>query len=343
MHVGQVWRLRAEKASPDGACVEDERIRLTSGEFAVAAVERLSGGLASLGVGTGDVVATMLPNCVEMVLTLFAAWRMGVAVTPVNPALTTGEAGYQLADLGAKVVIAGTPSRPGSCLEQVFVSSRSNCTVGRLGGPAPPLRAEAGDLALLVYTEPHDRAAEGSHARPRRTGCDDRSACHRARNRGGDARAARTAAVPRERDHGQRCVSACRWRFSTVIQSRFDAKTFWQQVETHRPTYFSAVPTHEPGAELAAAGGETRPVVAAVRRVRRGTDARRCDPRVRAPLPRPHDRGIPPARKGPSRRRSTRCAAGTSREPSTCRSLGRRSRLPAAPASTSHKARSERS
>jgi long-chain acyl-CoA synthetase len=30
----------------------------------------------------------MLPNCVEMVLALFAAWRMGAAVTPVNPVLT---------------------------------------------------------------------------------------------------------------------------------------------------------------------------------------------------------------------------------------------------------------
>ncbi len=37
---------------------------------------RTAGGLASLGVGASDVVATMLPNCVEMVLTLFAAWRM---------------------------------------------------------------------------------------------------------------------------------------------------------------------------------------------------------------------------------------------------------------------------
>ena len=30
---------------------------------------------------------------------------------------------------------------------------------------------------------------------------------------------------------------------STVILARFDPKTFWQQVEQHRPTYFSAVPT----------------------------------------------------------------------------------------------------
>ena len=86
VHVGEIPRLRAEKA-PHDPCVADERVRLTSGEFA-AAVERLSGGFASLGIGAGDVVATMLPNCVEMVLALFAAWRMGAAVTPVNPVLT---------------------------------------------------------------------------------------------------------------------------------------------------------------------------------------------------------------------------------------------------------------
>ena len=66
----------------------------------------------------------MLPNCVEMVLTLFAAWRMGVAVTPVNPALTTGEASYQLADSGAKVVIADAVSA-GKLSGRTSVSYRS--------------------------------------------------------------------------------------------------------------------------------------------------------------------------------------------------------------------------
>ena|GEM_PF-7003128 len=52
MHVGEIPRLRAEKA-PHDPCVADERVRLTSGEFA-AAVERLSGGFASLGIGAGE-------------------------------------------------------------------------------------------------------------------------------------------------------------------------------------------------------------------------------------------------------------------------------------------------
>ena len=57
-------------------------------------------------MSTGDVVAIKLPNTVEFVVSLFAAWRLGAAVTPVNPVLSPQEVRYQLADAGAKVLIA---------------------------------------------------------------------------------------------------------------------------------------------------------------------------------------------------------------------------------------------
>ena len=238
MHVGQVGRLRAE-ASPDSPCLEDERLRLTSGEFA-AAVERLSGGLASLGVGAGDVVATMLPNCVEMVLTLFAAWRMGVAVTPVNPALTTGEASYQLADSGAKLVIADAVSAgklSGTDVRLIPVDELAG-----LSGPVPPLRAEAGDLALLVYTS-------GTTGRPKGVMLDHANLAAMAEQiiTALDISAATRCLLVLPLFHVNgimaSVVSSLAAGGSTAILSRFDAKTFWSQVEKHRPTYFSAVPT----------------------------------------------------------------------------------------------------
>jgi len=51
-------------------------------------VAALSGQLAELGVTRGDVVAVMLPNRVALVLAVFAAWRLGAAATPINPAFT---------------------------------------------------------------------------------------------------------------------------------------------------------------------------------------------------------------------------------------------------------------
>ena len=238
MHVGQIAQLGAERA-PDAPCVEDERTGLSSGQFA-AAVERLSGGLASLGVRAGDVVATMLPNCVEMVLTLFAAWRMGAAVTPVNPVLTAAEAAYQLADSGAKVVIADAASAGKLPRADVRVIQVED--VGGLDGPPPPPRAEAGDLALLVYTS-------GTTGRPKGVMLDH---ANLAAMTGQILTALELTAaarvllvLPLFHVNGimLSVVSPLAAGGSTVILGRFDPKTFWQQVEQHRPTYFSAVPT----------------------------------------------------------------------------------------------------
>ena len=90
---------------PAGACIADERQELDNAHFArpVSAVAAL---LADAGLRRGDVLAIMLPNRVELITSMFAAWRLGAAVTPVNPALTGQEARYQIDDAGAKVVVA---------------------------------------------------------------------------------------------------------------------------------------------------------------------------------------------------------------------------------------------
>ena len=90
---------------PGGACIADERQELDNQRFAemVLAVAAL---FAAAGLGRGDVLAIMLPNRVELVTSMFAAWRLGAAVTPVNPALTAQEARYQIDDAAAALVVA---------------------------------------------------------------------------------------------------------------------------------------------------------------------------------------------------------------------------------------------
>ena len=90
---------------PLGPAVADDNSDLNNAEF-LDAVKRAAATLRSRGVSAGDVVAIKLPNTVEFVVSLFAAWRLGAAVTPVNPALSPQEVRYQLADAGAKVLIA---------------------------------------------------------------------------------------------------------------------------------------------------------------------------------------------------------------------------------------------
>ena len=90
--------------APTAPCIADDAVRLDNAGFADR-VARAAALLARLGVSEGDVVAVALSNRVELVVSLFAAWRLGAAATPVNPALTAAEMQYQVDDAAAKVVI----------------------------------------------------------------------------------------------------------------------------------------------------------------------------------------------------------------------------------------------
>ena len=74
-------------------------------------VDRFATALAGLGVGKGDRVAIVLPNCPQNVIAFFAALRIGAIVVEHNPLYTEAELRHQLADCGAKVVV---------CLDRVY-------------------------------------------------------------------------------------------------------------------------------------------------------------------------------------------------------------------------------
>lgn len=62
----------------------------------------------SLGVGPRDVVATLLPNCMEMAVTLMAGQTAGI-VHPINPLLTPEQIAGLLRESGAKVLVSLAP------------------------------------------------------------------------------------------------------------------------------------------------------------------------------------------------------------------------------------------
>ena len=97
----------------DAPCVRDDVVALDYAGFA-RRVEGVAEQLGRAGVRPGDVVATFLPNRIELLVTLMAAWRIGAVATPVNPAFTPEEAEYQLADSGARVVIGTRAAELGS-------------------------------------------------------------------------------------------------------------------------------------------------------------------------------------------------------------------------------------
>jgi len=231
-----------EQHDPQGACIRDDDQALDNAAFAEA-VRRLAHRFESLGVSTGDTVAVMLPNCSEIVTTMFAAWGRGAAMTPVNPALTDDEVRYQLQDSTSSVIVGD--ERAGALADSIgitWVDVRSVHAPADSAVPASDLVAEASDFALVIYTSGTTGKPKGvllDHAN-----LDAMSASLVAHFALTDADTS-LLVLPLFHVNGlvASVLSVLRAGGGVVVAPRFSPDTFWDLVETHRPTYFSAVPT----------------------------------------------------------------------------------------------------
>jgi long-chain acyl-CoA synthetase len=72
-----------------------------------ARVLALAARLQEMGVGPGDRVALLFPNCVEFCLSYFAALCLGAVVVPLNNRLAPKEFTYIVNDSGAETLLVG--------------------------------------------------------------------------------------------------------------------------------------------------------------------------------------------------------------------------------------------
>ncbi|MEQ8147472.1 AMP-binding protein [Streptomyces sp. OP7] len=236
MHFATLPSERAG-ARPDGPCLSDETVGTLTNQAFAARVEAASRVCAAHGVARGTIVAVRLPNRVDLVVTLFAAWRLGAAVTPVNPALAHGEAEYQVADSRARVLV----THDGLSLEGVTTLAPEDLTAPCAGVDVGPAEPDLDDLALLVYTS-------GTTGRPK--GVELTHA-----NLDAMTAAMVEALSLDEEDHSLlilplfhvngivvSVLSPLRAGGQATMAGRFDPRTFFATLEASRPTYFSGVP-----------------------------------------------------------------------------------------------------
>src|SRR5919197_3200187 len=114
---------------------------------------RLAGTLVERGVGSGDVVMTVIGNRPEWVLAMVACFRIGAVVLPCNEQLRAKDLRQRLDIARPKVVLAD--ERDLGELE----AARPDCLVltvpddGLYAGEAPPLvELEAEDPCLITFT-----------------------------------------------------------------------------------------------------------------------------------------------------------------------------------------------
>jgi long-chain acyl-CoA synthetase len=159
-------------------------------------VERLSDGLAASlvahGVGKGDRVAIVLPNCPQAIVAQLGAWKAGAIAAPTNPLYTERELEYTLQTCGATTAIVLTPFyarvkhvQPRTAVTRVVATSIkehlpplvrllftlfkerkgghrialepgdlwfADLVSGPAGAPRPPVAIDKDDPALLLFT-----------------------------------------------------------------------------------------------------------------------------------------------------------------------------------------------
>ena len=95
---------RVAHATPDKAAVVQGEKRVSYLSLFEQSIS-LSTGLQQLGVGRGDCVAVLLPNCAEFVISLFACARLGAVLLPLNPHYTHQELKRFIFDGQPRVII----------------------------------------------------------------------------------------------------------------------------------------------------------------------------------------------------------------------------------------------
>ena len=116
---------RSARHHPDRVALDFLGATTTYARFAER-VERVAEGLRRLGVGPGDSVALVMPNCPQNVIAFYAVLRLGATAVEHNPLYTAGELHLPFIDHGARVAVVWDKVVPvveqlraGSSLEHV--------------------------------------------------------------------------------------------------------------------------------------------------------------------------------------------------------------------------------
>jgi amino acid adenylation domain-containing protein len=152
--------------SPDKTAVVAGGRRWTYGETEVLC-NRFAATLGALNVQRWDRVVICLDNSMEMIVSIFAALKLGAVFVPVNPTTKPDKLTYILKDSGARCLITDSArintltGISQTALEAVVPQSDVLSASDSAGSGAPPPKCAIDmDLAALIYTS-------GSTGRPK--------------------------------------------------------------------------------------------------------------------------------------------------------------------------------
>src|SRR5579884_3441151 len=132
--------------------------RITFGEL-TGEIDRVASGLLGLGLQRGEVVAICGFNTPEYVLAAHAVWRAGGVVVTVNPLFTVREMQDELADAGARLLLADAAvldrareAAHAAGIQHLHeLGAESLRKLGRDQAP-PTLDVDPNETALILYS-----------------------------------------------------------------------------------------------------------------------------------------------------------------------------------------------
>lgn len=136
---------RRAAAAPHASAVADGSIDLNNSEFLVA-VRRAATSLRTAGVSPGDVVAVTLPDTATLVVSMFAAWRLGATVTLADPSAGIGSPRF---DTDAKVLITARPAEATPPAQLVIPADELTVADPDISAPQP----SGGAPVLITRTD----------------------------------------------------------------------------------------------------------------------------------------------------------------------------------------------
>jgi long-chain acyl-CoA synthetase len=228
---------------------------LTYAEFGEL-VNALRGGLASLGVGRGDVVAIIADNRVEWAVACYATYGLGASYVPMYQAQLAKEWQFILEDCGAKVAIGATnaivetlrrmqpelPALPHLVgLELPATDDHSYAALLDVGRqrPVPSVSPSGDDVAGLIYTSGTTGMPKGvilTHGNI----TSNVNAIHEVFEFQADDRS--LAFLPWAHSFGQTCELHCLLSMGCSMAINDDIKNLVQNLGEVKPTVLYAVP-----------------------------------------------------------------------------------------------------
>jgi len=165
MNVGRFLANAAERDPAKPAFVWGDEV--LSYAQANTRSESLAGALRRFGLANGDRVGVLMPNCPPLLESMFATWKAGGCVVPLNARFRGREIAYHLADARARAVIFSEEYRDvmAAIGDRIPSVERFICVGAPLAGqlpygeltvegPGPGADADVTDedLAWLFYT-----------------------------------------------------------------------------------------------------------------------------------------------------------------------------------------------